>query len=147
MENVNVTNLEEFHAAVGKVIMRCQFIEHDVKWIYAGLSSGDLYENFEKLLQEKDTLGSVVFKLKQLDLATYKYFSQNDYRMLSKITYTRNYWAHESYLNFMYERGEEWRAAFIKQTERLKTDYEWLFTLSKRIEAVRLDVLRRFKRI
>ncbi|MDY4186981.1 MAG: hypothetical protein SOX77_03900 [Candidatus Borkfalkiaceae bacterium] len=147
MQNENITNLEEFHAFVGKVIMRCQFIEHDIKWIFSGLSGGDIYKNFENLLKEKETLGSVIFRLKELDGATYNYFSASDYRLLSKITYTRNYWAHESYVDFMYERGDEWRAAFIRQSARLKTDYEWLFTLSKRIEAVRLDLLRRLNKI
>lgn len=146
-ENISASELDEFHKKVGKVIMRCQFIEHDIKWIYSGLLVGDLYENFENVIKDKETLGSVIFKLRDIDTANFGYFSRNDYRLLSKITRTRNYWAHEAYLEFMYERGEELRVAFLNCADRLSADYEWLFNLSKRIETVRLDVLRRLNRI
>lgn len=146
-ESISVSETDEFHKKVGKLIMRCQFIEHDIKWIYAGLLSGDLYENFDKITNNKETLGSVIFKLRDIDVANFGYFSRNDYRLLSSITRTRNYWAHEAYLEFMYERGEELRIAFLNVAARLNSDYEWLFNLSKRIEKVRLDVLRRFNRI
>lgn len=93
--------LNDFHHYVGELLMYCQRIEHDIKWIYAGMLNGDLTYNFNII--GKHTLGQVLNKLEQLDNSDGKpYFSINEYNLLEKIKDIRNHWVHQSYVNFLY---------------------------------------------
>lgn len=44
-----ISDINLFHKNVGELIMFCQCIEHDIKWIYAGMLKGDVDENFVEL--------------------------------------------------------------------------------------------------
>ncbi len=125
---------ENFHLLVGTTIKYCQCIENDVKLIFAGMNQGSLETNLENIRTE--TLGSVIKMMKELDLSSdTPYFSRNDYRLLYDITGTRNYWAHQGYLDYVYSPEEN----FLTQYDKLYADNLRLETLHKRVENVRLE--------
>ena len=138
-----ITDLATFHQYVGETIMYCQCIEHDIKWIYAGMHKGDEVANFEKLEQSKATLGM----LKVLDNERDPYLSEADYDLLRQVTDIRNHWAHKAYTQFVYCKGDEWDKEFTRQARRLENDHNRLDKLSGSIERVRLDVLKIYGRI
>ncbi len=85
--------------------------------------------------------------MKRLDISEDPYFSEEDYDLLSQITEIRNHWAHKGYVMFVYKQGREREDAFIKQARRLENDHNRLEKLSKNIEDIRFDVLRKYNRI
>ena len=145
---MKIASVKVFHEYVGRTIMFCQCIEHDVKWIYAGMLSGDHRKNFDELEKAKETLGAVICKIQDLDYASGKpNFSADDYKLLKEITWIRNYWAHTAYAEFVYKYGKEWQSAFFTQCQRLEQDFCRLERLSKNIENVRLIILKKYGRI
>lgn len=143
-----ISDLETFHCYVGKIMMFCQCIENDIKWIYSGIKKGDINKTLNDLEVNKVTLGNVLRMLKELDNSDNKpYLNQNDYNLLSKITSIRNFWAHKGYLEFVYKNSQEWHNAFKITARRLESDYNLLSKLTSSIEEVRLDVLKTYNRI
>ncbi len=145
-----IQDLETFHKFLGETMMFCQFIEHDVKWIYAGMLGGDYRKNYEEVIKSRLTLGEVVMSLKELDRGNGKkkpYFYSEDYALLSELTRIRNYWAHEGYLGFSYKSGETWALAFAEAAAALEKDHDKLDRTSRIIEEVRLDVLKKLGHI
>lgn len=142
-----IKNISEFHKYVGETIAYCQCIEIDIRWIYSAMLNGDYRKTFNELERNKVTLGNVLRKLKRLDISENPYFSENDYELLSQIAEIRNHWAHKGYVMFVYKQGREWEDAFIKQARRLENDHNRLEKLSKNIENIRFDVLRKYNRI
>ena len=139
-----IKDLQEFHHYVGKTIMFCQCIEHDIKWIYAGMHNGDFYKNYERIT--KWTLGTTVSKLEALDNCDNDpYLHKEDYALLKQITNIRNYWVHNAYVDFVYEKSNE--KAFNKVSKRLENDHNRLEKIHKSVEKVRLDVLKDYGRI
>ena len=41
-------DINYFHTKLGETLMYCQIIEHDIKFILAGMLKGDFDENFKK---------------------------------------------------------------------------------------------------
>ena len=145
MEQKMINNLTDFHFYVGKTIMHCQTIEHDVKLILAGMKAGDMHKTLNIIEQNKMTLGEVLKNLKELDRSDDNhFFSDSDYEFLKDITKVRNHWAHKSYSEFVYLSDKN---DFIKQARRLENDHDRLEKLSIMIEKVRLDALKHYDRI
>lgn len=141
-----IDDLEGFHNYVGKTIMFCQCIEHDIKLVYAGMLEGDFEENYDNI--EKWTLGKTVSELQELDNSDDEpYLHEKDYELLRQITKIRNHWAHEAYTYFIYEHDFEKSQDFRKQANRLINDNNRLSKLSNIIEKVRLEVLTEYDRI
>lgn len=140
-----IDNLDDFHYYVGRIIMHCQTIEHDIQLIYAGMKAGNLGDNLDIISKNKMTLGTVLKNLKCVDRSDDKwFFSDGDYDLLKQITNIRNYWAHKAYCNFVYSDESD---DFVRQARRLENDHNRLEKLSKTIESVRLKVLRKYGRI
>lgn len=136
--------IKEFHHYVGKTIMFCQCIEHDIKWIYAGMLNGDFYENHKMI--EKWALGNAVSKLEKLDNSNNDpYFDKENYTLLKRITKIRNYWVHKAYVDFVYEKSND--KVYNKVSKRLENDHNRLEKIHKSVEKVRLDVLKYYGRI
>lgn len=142
-----INNIKAFHEYVGETIEYCQCIENDIRWIYSAMLKGDHHKTFEELEKNKSTLGNVLGKLKRLDISEDPYFSEGDYELLSQITEIRNDWAHKGYVMFVYKEWREREDAFLKQARRLENDHNRLERLSKSIEDIRFDVLRKYNRI
>ena len=141
-----INNITEFHESVGKILMECQCIEHDIKLIYAGMLKGDFDENYEIVAEQP--LGPVLKKLESLDNSDGNpYLSGQDYELLDDIRDIRNHWAHKAYTMFVYKRGQEYNDAFTRQARRLDNYLNRITKLSGSIERVRLSVLRKYNRI
>lgn len=140
-----IADLTTFHTYVGRVMMHCQTIEHDIMLIYAGMKAGDMDEHLKEIKEKKLTLGQVLKHLKDLDRTDDNhFFSDEDYSLLKQIRDIRNHWAHEAYCEFVYSNNDD---DFIRQARRLENDHNRLEKLSKTIEDVRLRALRLYGRI
>lgn len=140
-----IAEMSDFHYYVGRTIMHCQTIEHDIKLIYAGMKSGDMDENLDMVDKKKMTLGTVLINLKSVDRSDEQwFFSDGDYELLKQITDIRNHWAHKAYCEFLYTNNDN---DFMRQSRRLENDHNRLEKLSKTIEELRLKVLRKYGRI
>ncbi len=136
---------DDFHYYVGRTMMHCQTIEHDIKLIYAGMLAGDMSDNLAMIKQKRLTLGKVVEKLHLLDRSDKNwFFSDSDFELLRKINGIRIHWAHHAYCEFVYSRNEK---DFVHQARRLENDHNHLEKLSETIENVRLKVLKEYGRI
>ncbi len=141
-----MATLEDFHTMVGKTIMECQGIEHDVKLIFAGMLKGDFQQNF--LAVKDKPLGDVLIDLQQLDNSDDKPFlSRNDYRLLHEIRTVRNWLAHEAYIDFMYDSKGQIRDSFTESYHKCLDFYNRMKKLSLLIEDIRLTILKHFNRI
>ena len=141
-----ITSINAFHESVGKILMECQCIEHDIKLIYAGMLNGDFDDNYALVAEQP--LGPVLKKLESLDNSDGNpYLSKQDYELLDDIRDIRNHWAHKAYTMFVYKRGQEYDDAFIRQARRLDNDLNRITKLSGSIEKVRFSVLRKYDRI
>lgn len=140
-----IRDIETFHTYVGRTIMHCQTIEHDIKLIYAGMKAGNMDKTLDIIAEKRMTLGMVLKNLKELDHSDNKpFFSESDYDLLKQITDIRNHWAHKAYCEFLYSDDEN---DFVRQARRLENDHNRLEGLSETIEDVRFRVLRKYGRI
>ena len=140
-----IDNLDDFHYYVGRTIIHCQTIEHDMQLIYAGIKSGDMDDNLDMISKNKMTLGIVLKNLQLVDRSDDNwFFSDGDYELLKQITKILNHWAHHAYCDFLYSNKS---CDFVRQARRLENDHNRLEKLSKTIESVRLKVLRKYGRI
>ena len=138
--------LDTFNMVVGNTIMECQRIEHDVKLIYAGMLKGDFNQNV-KLVNDL-ALGPVLIELEQLDNSDDKpYLSKEDYKLLKQIKNVRNWLVHKAYMDFMYQRQEEWADALDKSYAKLLDFNKRIKGLSGQVEQIRIDLLKKYKRI
>ncbi len=135
--------LEDFHEYIGKTLMECQAIEHDIHLIYAGMLAGNMNDNLSRI--EKNTLGQVLKLLYRLDHSdNNQFFSNEDYKLLKEITEIRNHWAHKGYCCFMYSDDNN---DFYTQAKQLENDFHQLKSLSATIEKVRFKCLKQYGRI
>lgn len=137
--------LDDFHFKIGKTIMYCQAIEHDVKCIYAAMHVGDFYENLDKI--EKWSLGQTVQKLKELDFSGKShYISASDYNFLKQITEKRNHWCHQTYQNFLYNKQFLQSKEYADECRKLERDNERLSNVCDALEEVRIQAVKDFGR-
>lgn len=141
-----IMSIEEFHQKIGELMLSCQRIENDIKYMYAGMHIGDLAENIEKI--KNLNLGDVLALLQELDNEDNNpYLSEEHYNSLNEIRRMRNYWAHKGYTDFIYEKDALSSKSYQKQCQRLLDNNNYLAQLSNIIEKVRLQMLRDYNRI
>jgi len=135
-----MTNQEKFHLLVGETIMFCQCIEHDIKVLYAGMLKGEFTRNFASV--NRKGLGTVVKLLSDLDNSDGNpYLGCADYKLLADIATIRNHWAHQGYVEYIYETDKA-DAAFTRQYNRLNNDHNRLQKLYRLVEQVRINFFR-----
>lgn len=101
-----ITNGDQFIVGVGQVMCYCQCIEHDIKVICAHMGNAS-YEDVRKW-----TLGQTVEALAELERGVESpFFTKDDYRLLRKLTAVRNYYAHECYVDWVYDKSRFREAA------------------------------------
>lgn len=136
--------LDDFHFLIGQTIMYCQIIEHDAKRIYAAMRVGDFYENLQII--DKWTLGKTVTELKKLDFSGKEsYISASDYNYLKQMTEKRNYWCHQTYQNFMYDKQFLQSDAYRNECRKLERDNERLSNVCDALENVRIQAIDDFR--
>lgn len=137
METITkINNNDEYFWAVGKVLYFSQCIEHDLKLTYSLLNPNIDFDNIEKL-----TLGATVKKLKEKDSSSkHPFLGTEDYDLLDQITKIRNKYAHECFIEWVYESKDRINKAFTKSANRLINDHNRLAKLYRVIEKVRIDL-------
>ena len=110
METITkINNNDEYFWAVGRVLYFSQCIEHDLKLTYSLLNPNINFDNIKKL-----TLGTTVKKLKEKDSSSkHPFLGTEDYDLLDQITKIRNRYAHECFIEWVYESKDR-NKAFTK---------------------------------
>ena len=134
----SIMDFDVFKIKYAETMLYYQRIEHDIKMIYSCMHEGDMDENFEEI--EKMTLGQMIIELKELDnFDNEPLISAEDYAILERICGNRNRWAHETFVNFMYEddcfNSKEYRIECAK----LAKDRDIVKIASDILEKIRID--------
>lgn len=130
-----------------ELIMQVQCIEHDLKFIYAGMHRGNFDDNLDML--EKANLGTVIRKLKDLDYSDgHPDLSKQDYLLLEQIREIRNYWCHQCFLDYVYIQDDYQRERkFQEIADRLSRDENRTWDLHEHLQQLRNKMLERYNRI
>lgn len=91
---------------------------------------------------EKETLGSMVKKLQDLDQNN-KLLSRDDYHYLHQVVGKRNHWCHQTYINFLYT-GEGFRQSqqYQQECDQLLKDHAQLEKIYRILEQLRINIVR-----
>ena len=60
-------NFDKYKYILGETIILYQFMENDLKLIYAGMLNGNFYKNIDKVRSTYKGLGQIVMALEELD--------------------------------------------------------------------------------
>ncbi|MDL2292527.1 hypothetical protein LJC17_02945 [Acholeplasma sp. OttesenSCG-928-E16] len=135
----------EYKELHSEVIMYCQIIENDIKWIYSFMHKGDEYELRDTLA--KKNLGQMITMLKKLDQSDGNpMISASDYNFLNQMREKRNYWCHENYIEFMYVVGFFESNEYDKSCRKLIKDHDKLESVYKNVEQVKLKAKEIYKK-
>ena len=127
-----------------ELIQQVQTIEYNLKIIYSKVQPGDFCDNYESI--EKLNLGRIIAELKKIgNEADYLTLTEEDYRLLDEIREIRNYWCHQCYIDFGYiPNNDEREAKFQEIAEKLHFDEPRTWKLSRKIENIRLYVVKKY---
>ena len=130
-------DINTFKILHSDMIMYYQIVENDLKLIYAQIFGEDINEAYAEV--EKKPLGAIIKQLKEYDKSTEpQMISDNDYNFLKQMKDNRNFWAHENYIDFLYEKSPLDSEAYKKQCKRLEKDHERMHKVYKEIEALKI---------
>ena len=137
--------IELFKIIHSELLMSMQYIEQDLKIVYATIKDGKFDDNYEILADAP--LGKVLIEFRKLDKEKgFAKIKSNDYELLEEIREIRNYWAHQCYLDFHYiENNQEKYEAFQEVKKRLHYDEERVFNLQQRMEKLRISVVKKYR--
>lgn len=137
MENIPLLDFDQFKLLHSEALMHYQIIEHDLKLIYAYMHSGEVLDNLRRI--DGKTMGQMIEALKKLDNSDGNpHISHYDYNFLRQISWNRNHWAHQVYLEFVYEEDFIHSEQYERQCRRLMKDHERLLSVSRRLEELRI---------
>ena len=137
-------DFDDFKITHSETIMYYQIIESDLKIIYYLMSDSHSNKDFSKI--ENMTLGQIINALKELDYSSdNSLISKEDYNYLTQIKENRNYWAHNNFLDFVYNDDFLTSEAYIKQCNKLKKDHNRVEKVYKNLEQIRLSFYKNIK--
>ena len=137
---------DQYKYLLGETIMLYQFMENDLKLIYAGLLSGSFYKNIEYVRSTFKGLGQIVIALEELDnVGDDPYFSRDTYALLHKLARQRNYYCHQCCMEFCYNPyfGESFE--FNDSLEKLIQTNSSVKTVQKQTEKHREKILAQYQ--
>lgn len=139
-------NMDTFKIVHSELIMSMQYIEQDLKLVFASVSDGEFEKNISEL--ENANFGKVIKEFKELDQKTgFARFSDDSYSLLNEIREMRNYWCHQCYLDFhYYNNPDEHQAAYEKVAERLHYDELRIYDLQVKLEKLRKREMQKFRK-
>ena len=93
--------LKKFRITHSMLVEHYQYIEAHLEAIYAAVSDEPFWNALEEI--EKDSLGTVVRELQELDKQKgLNIFTNEEYAALRKLTARRNYWCHFCYCDLAF---------------------------------------------
>lgn len=138
-------NFEEFKSFYALTMMFYQRIEHDIKLIYAFMLKGDADDNLDSI--ENETLGVMIRALEKLDYSDNKPFiNKDDYRFLKRICDRRNYWAHQAFIDFIYDDDPLLSKEYKDICRSLEKDYREVEKASDILEKMRVECCEKYRR-
>lgn len=138
-------NFDDFKNFYALTMMCYQRIEHDIKLIYAYMLKGNTSENLDSI--ENKTLGTMVRILEKLDNSDGKPFiSKSDYQFLKDICDKRNYWAHQAFVDFLYENNALFSNEYRNISSLLENDYKEVERASDILEEMRIECCDKYRR-
>ena len=148
LRNNPMDEFDEYKYMLGETVMLYQFVENDLKLIYAGLMDGNYYQNIEKVRATFKGLGQVIQALEALDNSDGRpYFNRETYELLNRLARYRNFYCHQCCVEFCYNPDFRNSVEFKDGFEKLKRTNESIKYVQEQTQKFRLDVLRRFKGI
>lgn len=130
-------NFNDFKIYHSELIIYCQIIENDLKWIYSEFKIGKPENNYFNV--ERHNLGKIVTELKALDNSDGNpILSSQDYNYLKQMTQKRNYWCHGCFLEFIYRGHFENSSEYASVCRKLIKDHDRFLILQKSIEQIKL---------
>lgn len=94
--------LNEFRISHSTLIDHYQFIEFNLKGIYAAICGRDFSDGLEEVAQHN--LRRLLNEIKQLDIHNeLSLFSDSDYERLFAICERRNFWCHSCYVEIVFD--------------------------------------------
>ena len=137
---------DEYKYLLGETIMLYQFMENDLKLIYAGLLGGTFYKNIEYVRSTFKGLGQIVIALEELDnVGNDPYFSADIYAMLHKLARQRNYYCHQCCMEFCYNPYFRESFEFSDSYDKLVQTNSNVKTIQKQTEKHRQEILAQYQ--
>ena len=135
-------DFDRYKYLLGETIIYYQFMENDLKLIYAGILQGNFYKNIEYVRSTFKGLGQVVIALEELDYSSGQtpYFTRDTYKLLSKLARQRNYYCHQCCIDFCYN-------PYFKDSTEFKESLEALIRTNNSIRMVQAETERHRKSI
>ena len=141
-------NFDKYKYILGETIILYQFMENDLKLIYAGMLNGNFYKNIDHVRSTYKGLGQIIIALEELDNSDGNlYFSRETYMMLHKLARQRNYYCHQCCMDFCYNPYFRASPEFNESLESLLTTNSNLKTIQSETEKHRVNVLTKCNRI
>ena len=141
-------NFDQYKYILGETIILYQFMENDLKLIYAGMLNGSFYKNIDKVRSTYKGLGQIIMALEELDNSDGSpYFSADTYVMLNKLARQRNYYCHQCCMDFCYNPYFRESPEFKESLEKLLKTNESLKAIQAETEKHRINILTRYNRI
>lgn len=136
-----MNEFDQYKYLLGETIMLYQFMENDLKLIYAGMLDGVFYKNIEIVRSNFKGLGQIVQALEQLDHSdSNPYFTKETYILLNKLARQRNYYCHQCCVDFCYN-------PYFMQSPEFRDSLEKLIRTNDSIKAVQTQTEQHRQRI
>ena len=141
-------NFDKYKYLLGETIILYQFMENDLKLIFAGMLSGNFYKNIEQVRSTYKGLGQIIIALEELDNSDGSpYFSSETYALLHKLARQRNYYCHQCCMEFCYNPYFRDSAEFNESYESLIKTNSTIKKIQAETEKHRINVLTKCNRI
>ena len=123
-------DFDKYKFLLGETIILYQFMENDLKLIYAGMLEGNFYKNIDKVRQTYKGLGQIILALEELDNSDGNpYFSKETYNMLNKLARQRNFYCHQCCMEFCYN-------PYFREAPEFKESLESLIRTNSNLKLV-----------
>lgn len=143
-----MNDFDRYKYILGETIVLYQFMENDLKLIYAGMSEGNFYKNIEKTRNMFKGLGQIIQALEELDNSDFNpYFTKETYSLLHKLARQRNYYCHQCSVEFCYNPFFLDSSEFRDSYEKLVKTNESIKSVQKQTEKHREMILAKYNRV
>jgi len=141
-------DFDKYKYLLGETVMLYQFMENDLKLIYAGMLQGSFYKNIEFVRSNFKGLGQVIMALEEYDHnQEAPYFSRDTYAILNKLARQRNYYCHQCCTDFCYNPYFRDSVEFKDSLDSLIKTNTSLKNIQSQTELHRQNILTRYNRV